>query len=101
MEFVLRIHGLYLGKIFVNMHLHQMPIIQPGPLQMLVINGKPQGLHQMQLYARSSAQAGNIAGIAGNFRLNQYNVHRLSPAAHQSQSAVTTAPLEAEVVSLA
>ena len=38
---------------------------------------KAQGLHQMQLYARGGAKPGNVPCIAGNLRLNQYDMQKV------------------------
>jgi hypothetical protein len=57
-------------EVLMVMNLHQMPVVKPRPLQMLVIGGKAQGLYQMQLNAGSGTETGNIARIAGNFRLD-------------------------------
>lgn len=80
-------------KVFMVVNLYQMPVIKACPFQMPVVYGKAQGLYQMKLDARAGAESCYISCIAGNFRLNQYDVH--------DQSAFTTAPVLAEVVSFA
>jgi hypothetical protein len=68
-----------LVEILMHVHVDQMPIIETGTLQMLVIDGKAQGLHQMQLNARVGTGAGDIARVAGNLRLYQNDMQKNTP----------------------
>ena len=65
-------------KIFMHLIAHHAPVVQPGPLEVFVLQRKPQRLDEMQHRAGRGAGAGNIAGILGNFRLVKHNVHGIT-----------------------
>jgi hypothetical protein len=46
-----------------------LPVIQPCPLEMLVIHLEAQGMDQVQPYFSGSAQAGNVSRVGWYFRL--------------------------------
>ena len=63
-------------KIPVMTHIDLLPVIQAGPLEMLVINLEPQGMDQVQPHFSGPAETGNISGVGRNFRLVKDNVQR-------------------------
>ena len=68
------------AQIFVVKDLHQMPVVQSGPLNRPVGNVESQRPHQMQAAACGGAGAGDIAAVLGDLRLHQHNIqHRYVP----------------------
>ena len=69
------------GKKFIQAavqgDVQQVPVIQPGALQLFVFNGKAHGPHQVQPRARGGAGACNVAGVLRNLRLHQHDVQLL------------------------
>ncbi len=55
--------------IGVDDHVGQVVIVQARAAQMLVIQGKPEGLDKVQSGARARAHADRIAGIGRNNRI--------------------------------
>ena len=55
-------------------HLHQMPVVQTGPLHSPVGNIKAQRADQMQTAAGGGAGAGDVAAVLWDLRLHQHNV---------------------------
>ena len=58
-------------EIFVVAHVHQMPVIQPCPLDRLVGNVKAQRTNQMQYAPGRRAGSCDVAGVRRNLRLHQ------------------------------
>ena len=52
----------------------QMPVIQPGPLELAVVHGEAHGADQVQPCAGGGAGAGDVAGVLGDLRFQKYNV---------------------------
>lgn len=73
-EVVSGVHGCDLGKVLVVMHLDEMPVVEAGALEVLVIRREAQRLDEMKLDARRSTKAGDVPRIAGDFRFYQYNM---------------------------
>ena len=48
-----------------------VPVVQPGMLELFVIDGKAHGPHQMQAAGRAGTGAGHVAGVLGDARLYQ------------------------------
>ena len=46
-------------------------VIQPGPAQGLVLEAETQGFHQVEFGAGIGAETDDVAGIGGDFRLEQ------------------------------
>ncbi len=55
--------------IGVDDHVGQVVIVQARAAQMLIIQGKPQGLNKVQSGTRARAHADRIAGIGRNDRI--------------------------------
>ena len=70
-----RVFFQQLLKIFMHLIAHHAPVVQPGPLEVFVLQRKAQRLDEMQHRAGRGAGAGNIAGILGNFRLVKHDMH--------------------------
>ena len=51
-----------------------MPIIQPGALELFVINCKAHGLYNMQPAAGCGTGPGDISGVLGNLRFYQNDI---------------------------
>ena len=56
-------------KIIIISNIQQLPIIQACPLQIFILDGKPQRLNQMQNGIGHRTGACNVSCILGNFRL--------------------------------
>lgn len=65
-------------KVFVNPEVHESPIVQSSPSHCFFVDGKPQGLHQMQPTSRPNAQTSNGAGVLGYFGGDQHDVQKRS-----------------------
>lgn len=70
-----------LTKICVDFDGREVVIIEPRSLQTLVVEAKPQRLHQVERRARVGAQANGIAGIRRNLRLEEHDVKHLEARA--------------------
>ena len=57
--------------VLVASQAHQGPVIETCPPQLTVVDGKTEGLHQVQFRIRSRTGAGHIAGIGRNLGLKQ------------------------------
>ena len=64
-------------QVFVDPNIQQLPVVQPGPLELPVGDLKAQGLDQMQAAAGGGAGAGDVAGVLGDLRLHQYDVEHI------------------------
>ena len=75
-EMMTRKHALHGVKVRMDMDLQKIPVVEPRPLQVLVIDGKAQWLHQVQHQMLCCAESGNVPRISRNFRFYQYDMHR-------------------------
>ena len=66
------------AEVWVSVVGHQIPIVQPGALQVFVAQRKAQRLNQMQRCACRGAGARDIARVLRDFRVEQHDVHHLS-----------------------
>lgn len=82
-EIVSGVHGCDLRKVLVVMHLDEMPVVEPGALEVLVIRREAQRLDEMKLDARRRTEAGDVPRIARNLRFYQYYMQCLfTPRIH-------------------
>ena len=51
-----------------------LPVIEAGPFQGAIVDGKPERLHQMQRRTGGQAEPANVAGIRRDFRLDEDDV---------------------------
>ena len=87
-EIVVSVFLEILVDVLIDQHLHQMPVVQPGPLHGLVRNVKPQGLDQMESGPRAGAGAGDGPGVVGYLRFKENNVdHSCFPSDAANPSA--------------
>ena len=56
-------------KIRMMLHINLWPVIEPGPLQMLVVHTEPQGMDQVELHLGRTTKPSDIAGVGRNLRL--------------------------------
>ena len=57
----------------------QVSVVQPGPADLLFVDGKAQRMHQMQRGVRGGAGAGDVAGVLRDLGFDQYDMQRLTP----------------------
>jgi hypothetical protein len=50
------------------------PIVQPGALEMFIVNPEAERVNQVENGVRGPAEAGDRSGIGGNLRFNQNNM---------------------------
>ena len=55
-------------------HIHIRPVVESGPLQRSVIDGKPQRFHEVQHGASGQAKAGDVPRIGRNLGFDQDDV---------------------------
>ena len=72
-------------EIFVVAHVHQMPVIQPCPLDRLVGNVKAQRTNQMQYAPGRRAGSCDVAGVRRNLRLHQNHMQHKTTPLHENQ----------------
>ena len=63
----------------IGRHVQVLPVAQTGATHRLVVERKPQRLHQMQAGAGNHAGAADIARIGRNLGRIQHNVEHESP----------------------
>ncbi len=63
------------AEVGVNPHLGEVVIVEPGPLQALVIQPEPQRLHQVQSGPGVGAETNHIARIRRNLGFIQHHVN--------------------------
>ena len=68
-------------QVLIHPDVHQMPVIESGPLDRLVGDIKAERLDQMQHTARRRTGPGNVAGICRDLRFDQNNVQHGSLSA--------------------
>ena len=61
-------------KAVVIPYIHLIPVVQPRPLQMSVIQLETKGMNEVQTDLRSSTKAGDVASVRGYFRMNKNHV---------------------------
>jgi hypothetical protein len=52
-----------------------LPVIHAGAFKLGVVEPEPEGFDQMKGGLRGGAEAGDVAGVRGNFGFDQDNVH--------------------------
>ena len=75
-------------QIFVYSEIELVPVVEAGAAHGLVAYVETERLYQVQPRAGDGAGAGDVAGIGGNFRLDEYNVYhgyRLCPRGFPSE----------------
>jgi hypothetical protein len=70
----------HLVNRIVVVDVDKVPVIKAGAFQAAVVGGKAERAHKVQAKAAGRAKAGDIAGIAGYFRLDEDYAHFLSLA---------------------
>ena len=66
------------------------PVIQPGPLEVLVVNDKAKRLDKVELYARARAKARHVAGVRRYLRMVENDMEhgsRIKKRLHRSEDA--------------
>ena len=79
---ILRRLGIAAEKIVqpvVVVHVHQMPVVQPSPLDGTVRDVEAQGADQVKAAAGGGAGAGDVAAILGYFRFYQHDMQHTRP----------------------
>ena len=59
---------------FIDLHVHQMPVVESRTLDSLVRNIKPQGLDEMEHAAGGGTGTGDIPSVGRNLRFHEHNV---------------------------
>lgn len=62
------------GKMIVIGNVEFVLVVEAGALELLIVQRKAERTHKMQRRARYGAGSGDIAGILGDFRFNEYDV---------------------------
>ena len=73
-EFLFILSGQKSIYVFPIDDIHVLPVIESGPFEVLIIGAETQGLDQMQGAVGGAAQAGDTAGVRGDFGLDQNDV---------------------------
>ena len=66
--------GKKVRKAVVVGNVQIVPVVQPGVLELFVINGKAHGAHQMQTAGRAGTGARHVAGVLGDAGLYQHDI---------------------------
>ena len=78
-EVVAAVHGGDFIEVFVVMHLDEVPVVEAGALEVFVVRRKAERLDEMEFDARRRAEAGNVAGVAGDFWFYEYDMQCYKP----------------------
>ena len=62
------------GKGSVIGDIQQVPVVQPRPFQLAVVNGEAHGADEVEPGAGDGAGAGDVAGVLGDLRLDENEV---------------------------
>jgi hypothetical protein len=76
-ETTVRDGGLQFVKILPVTDSDELPVVKTGAFQITVVRREAQFTDQMQVCTGSGTQAGDVAGVGGDFRFNEYNVEWL------------------------
>jgi hypothetical protein len=57
-----------------DLPLKVLPIVEPGPTQIVIIDAKPQGPHQPQLGSHRDARAADAPRVVRDLRLIEHHV---------------------------
>ena len=55
-----------LREALVHLHHHVGPVVQPRTFQLLIVDGEPEGAHEVEAGTGGSTGAGDGADVAGN-----------------------------------
>lgn len=67
---------LEVGPTAPYARLHKLPIVEPGPLELPLVERKPQRLDEVKLRSGGETGPSGIAGVPVDFWLNQNDVER-------------------------
>ncbi len=69
--------GEEVARAFVDEDANLVPIIESGPLQMLLVEGKAKGLHEVQDAPRRRGGPDDVARVLGDFWFEEDDVEHV------------------------